>query len=407
MLVVFLIVVVGVAVAVVGWRLSDRILVPAPYGLMPEFEIVGMRDVGRNGEGESTAAASERDGSDASRVTGLVALPRQARDASQFSRTEVEGRYGLVWQGGAGLLGPVVEREDDSVVRPLTVTRGRPPRAGDPARMDVVMFHGDPSSRGLPFEDVEVPGPLGPLPGWWLPGSPTDAVLVFHGRRRADRTEALRILPLLREGGASVLVASYRNHDVAPASPDGFYHYGATEVHDARAALDWLADRGVERVALVGFSMGGAVSIELLKAWPEDGPEPVGLMLDSPLLDPATVFTRVARRTGIVGAAAATRLAVAAAGVRAGIDWSALDQRQTAPGLDLPVLLIGGSADDTVPVALLDEFAAALPGEPTYLRLDGVQHVEGWNAAPRRYEDAVAAFLYGVGMGTRAGSRND
>ncbi|MDZ7708605.1 MAG: hypothetical protein U5J97_12070 [Trueperaceae bacterium] len=366
-----LVLVVAGAVAI-GWIFSGTILTPAPYSLMPEFELA---NVSATGDG-------------AYRVT--MPLPGEA--PAQMARSDVRGRFGLLWQGGAGLLGPVEERNADTVVRTVRPTRGRPPRTGDPARVDVTLF-ASPADRGLVFEEVAIPGPLGELPAWWLPGRTDDAVLVLHGRRRADRTEALRILPTLTGTGASVLVASYRNHDASPPSPDGFYHYGESEADDAVAALRWLAERGARRVVLVGFSMGGSVAVGALERWPDTPPRPIGLVLDSPLIDPLSVFTVGARDMGLPAPGVLAAWATRIAGWRSGVDFAALDLRQRAPALDLPVLLIAGAGDGTVPIELVDAFAEALPRQPTYLRLDGAEHVEGWNVGPGRYEAEVRTFL--------------
>jgi len=367
---------VAVGAGAVGWIFSGTILTPAPYGLMPEFEIA---DVSATGDG-------------AYLVTLPLPGPLSGDAPAQMARSDVPGRFGLLWQGGAGTLGPVVERDAEAVVRTVVPTRGRPPRVGDPARVDVTLF-ADPADRGLAFDEVRVPGPVGELPGWWLPGRPHDAILVLHGRRRADRTEALRILPTLTETGASVLVASYRNHDASPASPDGFYHYGASEADDAVAALRWLADRGAQRVVLVGFSMGASVAVGALERWPDEAPRPIGLVLDSPLIDPQSVFAVGARDMGLPAPGVLAAWATRIAGWRSGVDFAALDLRLRAPALDLPVLLVAGVQDGTVPVDLVDAFAAALPRTPAYLRLDGVEHVEGWNAGPDRYEAEVESFL--------------
>ncbi len=365
---------VAAALAAVGWVFSSRVLVPAPYQLFPEFELIAV-EARPDGTYDVTLPLPPR--------TGLV---------PQAARTDVEGRFGLRWEGGAGALGEVVARDDATIRRRVVSTRGTPPTAGAPARVDVTLFAG-PEERGVEAQEVRVPGPLGDLPGWWIPGRAEDAVLVLHGRRRADRTEALRALPTLVAEGASVLVVSYRNHDASPPSPDGFYHYGASEVDDALAALAWLEERGVRRVVLMGYSMGGSIQVGTLTRWPEGELEPLGLILDSPLIDPAPVFALGARREGLpfpdLLAAVTTRVA----GLRAGVDFAQLYRRRVAPALALPTLIYAGAADTTVPIDQIDAFAAALPALFAYVRLDGAEHVEPWNVDPQGYEATLAEFL--------------
>lgn len=370
------------AAAAVGWVFSERILVPQAYGLMPEFEL---GEVAPAGDGVYE-----------------VELPVPGEDPAQFARTGVEGRYALLWEGGSGELGPVVREGEATRTRTVRPTFGRPPRGGEPARLDVFVFRPDPSARGLPYQEVRISGPVGELPAWWLPGARTEAVLAFHGRRRADRQELLRILPTLTASGASVLVPGYRNHSGAPPSRDGFYHYGGTEAEDALAAVRWLADRGVERIVLLGFSYGATVALGALERWPEAGPRPAGLILDSPMLAPVPVFEAGARDLGLPLPGLLARLAAAVAGWRSGEDYGALDRRRMAPGLDLPVLVFAGTGDRTIPIELVDDFADALPRSPTYLRLDGVRHMEGWNVDPARYEAEVRAFLDELDLGAAA-----
>ena len=373
-----------VGATVVGWTFSSRILIPAPYQLFPEFALGPVREVG--------------DG----RYEVVLPLPEGAAPP-QAARTDVEGRYGLLWEGGGGPLGPVLDRREDGVVRRVEVRRGTPPEAGLPARMDVTLF-ATPEERGVAVEDVALPGPLGPLPGWWIPApSPTDrAIVVWHGRRRADRSEALRILPTLAAAGAaqgaSVLVSSYRNHDASPDDPSGFFRYGARdgEVADALAALAWLEARGVREVVLVGFSMGGSVALGAFDALPEGAPAVRGIVLDAPLIDPFPTFLQGAERLGVPLPGLVTRLALGVAERRSGLDFAALDRRRTAPDVDVPVLLFAGTGDTTTPIAMIDAFAEALPTPPTYVRLDGVEHVEAWNVGPERYEREVARFLAAV-----------
>lgn len=350
----------------VGWYFSNSVLVPRPYSLMPEFEVTAVEE-------------------------GRVVLPLPDSD-NQFDDTLAEGRYGLLWEGGSGELGPA-EPQGDGVSRSLTLLSGAPPTAGAPARMDTWLFRRNPEADlGLPYEAVTLSGPVGELEGWWLEQGSDTAVLMLHGRRRGDLAETLRILPTLHDMGYSVLAMNYRNHGESAMSPDGFYHYGASEWEDALAGLEFLAEQGIDNVVLYGLSMGGAVALELLENLPSGAPEISALVLDSPLVDAQSVIAQGARNMGLPLADELTDLALLVARFRAGVSWRDLDQRAFAAQVRQPVLLIAGTADSTVPIDLIDQFAQNLP-EVEYRRLNGVEHVEGWNQNPAAYESWVRQFL--------------
>jgi pimeloyl-ACP methyl ester carboxylesterase len=366
------------AAVAVGWVMSNRFLVPKPYSLMPEFEIVAVEDSPANG--------------------GVVVTLPVAEEPTQFSDVAKEGIYNLLWQGGHGRLGSVLSNDGRQVVRRVVDIEGETPQPGDRARLDVTIFRRDPlADHGIAFEELELAGPTGRLRAWWMDDGAERAVLALHGRRRADLTETLRILPTLRRSGWSVMALAYRNHDRSDPGPDGLFHYGHSEVEDALAGLAELERRGVEEVVLYGFSMGGAVALEALKRWPPDGPRLVGVALDSPLLDPRTVIAKGARDSGLPRPGLLTDLALWVARLRTGVNWSNLDQRRGAAAVDVPLLLIAGTADNTIPIGLVDEFAALVQAPVEYLRLDEVDHVEGWNRDRKRYEGAVESFLGLVG----------
>ena len=354
----------------VSWALSSRFMVPAPYRLRPEFRVIDARD-------------------------GRVTLPPPAPDANVFGDTRRRGVYGLLWGGGNGRLGEVLVDAPDGVVRALETDDGAMPAAGEPARLDAFVFRRDPlRDRGIPFEDVEIVSDAGQLAGWWVQRPSDAAVLLLHGRRRGERAETLRALPVAAEG-RSALVLAYRNHRDAAASPDGLYHYGHTEVRDALAAVAFLGVRGVRRVAIVGLSMGGQIALRAAAAWPTGGPRPrlTGVVLDSPLIDPAATISRAFRSVAPRVLAPAAPLALAAAAWRAGLRWRELDQRRYADRLRVPLLLYAGVDDDTVPIDVVDDFARRVRAPLEYVRLDGVGHVEGWNRDPAGYEAALRTFL--------------
>ncbi|MEM6430844.1 MAG: alpha/beta hydrolase, partial [Deinococcota bacterium] len=256
---------------------------------------------------------------------------------------------------------------------------------------------------GLAFAEVQLEADIGPLHAWWLTddadlsGEDDVAVLMLHGRRRSSRLETLRILPTLRDMGYPVLSLAYRNHDQSPMSPDGFFHYGASEWQDALTGLEFLQEQGAERIVIYAYSMGGAVTLETIERLSELGEIEradalTAIILDSLLSDPRTVFETAAVRSNIFAAKPLTRLTMWLSGVRSGVDWQSLDQRTTIDQVELPVLLIHGTADSTVPVSLSDVLAAA-NDNITYQRVEGAEHGEAWNQNPERYEAWVRDFL--------------
>lgn len=361
----------------VGWVFSSRVIVPAPYGLMPEFEVLA-----------SSRAPDPR-----------VTLPR-VEDPAQHARVDVVGTYGLLWEGGYGQLGTIVADDPASVTRRLSVSHGQLPPAGAPARVDNFVYRSDPESAfGMRYEELRLDGPEGAVRAWYVPPSEGGSasgtgVLMLHGRRRGELIELLRFIPPFHSTGLHVLAQSYRNHDSSDASSDGLYHYGASEWEDAIVGARELAARGVDRIVLFGVSMGGAVILEALEHWPADLPEVVAVVLDSPLVDPYATVRLGAVKAGLPLPGPLTRLALLVAGWRIGADFSDLVQAKDAAGVAVPVMVVAGTADSTVPIESVDEFVASLRVPVTYHRLEGVEHVEGWNSAgAQRYAQWVEEFL--------------
>lgn len=358
------------ATAGIGWYFSNTILTPRPYSLMPELNVLEVSE-------------------------GAVTLPLPT-SSSQFADTRKQGVYGLLWDTGSGRLGEVIEEGTDRLTRRLELLEGELPEPGAPARLDYHVYRSNPlSAHGLAFEEVTLEGEVGKLKAWWLEGGDV-AVLMLHGRRRSDRSETLRIMPTLVEQGYSVLSLAYRNHDESDPSPDGFYHYGATEWQDAVTALAFLKEQGIEQVVLYGFSYGGLIALETAEALTTSAVVDIDLLaviLDSPLIDPRTVVTKGARDMGLPLADAIASWALWLAGQRANIDWSELDQRRSIEQLMVPILLIHGTEDATVPVSLADELAERVRAPLQFEQVPGAAHAEAWNRGPEAYQAWVKDFL--------------
>jgi hypothetical protein len=95
------------------------------------------------------------------------------------------GIWGLRWPGGLAVIGPVAATRRGEVVRPLL--GGPVPPPGTAAVLDTGPYDPDPSARGLAFEHVEVPTPLGPCPAWLVPADGDTWVVMVHGRGGSRR----------------------------------------------------------------------------------------------------------------------------------------------------------------------------------------------------------------------------
>ncbi len=307
--------------------------------------------------------------------------------------TAQPGTWGLRWAtdsaGGLAVIGPVTAENRAEVVRPLL--GGQLPEPGCVAVLDAGPFDPDPAARGLSFEDVHVPGPLGRYPAWEIPADGDTWVVMVHGRG-GSRREALRMLPALHARGHPLLVISYRNDEDAPPSPDGHYHLGDTEWEDVEAAVRYAVDRGARRIVLFGWSMGGAITGAFLdrspmrRAWPPW----------SGTRRWSTGGPRCASRRATGGCRpGCSPLATAVTSRRIGIDFDRFDLLRRPPAVRPPTLLVHSTGDTAVPVAASRALAAAAPalGWPLrYLEVPAVEHTASWNADPAAYERAVTSL---------------
>ncbi|WP_308257987.1 alpha/beta hydrolase family protein [Pseudonocardia lacus] len=345
------------AVAGIGWLYSSILLDPTARPVYPERVLAADR--------ESVTLVANR-------------LTRQP------------GIWGLRWADGLAALGPVVRDDRRSVVREL---RGGPvPPVGTEAVLDTGPYDPDPGAVGLEFEAVEVPGPLGAYPGWFVPGGDRPWVVLVHGRGGTLR-EGLRILPALHRRGHPALLISYRNDEGAPPSPDGFYHLGDTEWTDLEAAVGYARGRGADRVVLMGWSMGAAITGAFLDRSPAAACV-AALVWDAPLVDWRATLRQQARNRRLP--AQLSPLAGAVTERRIGIDFDRFDLRRRPPAVRPPTLVVHSTIDTAVPLSSSRALAAEAPRLDWPMRLvevPDVEHTGSWNADPAGYERTVTGFL--------------
>ncbi len=79
--------------------------------------------------------------------------------------------------------------------------------------------------------------------------------------------------------------------------------------------------------------------------------------------------------------------------VRFGVDWDATGHLDEVEHLDVPVLILHGTADQDVPIATSRELAGARPDLVTLVEVEGATHLASWNVDPTGYEDTMIGFL--------------
>jgi pimeloyl-ACP methyl ester carboxylesterase len=243
-------------------------------------------------------------------------------------------------------------------------------------------------------------------PGTDWPLDPHEAILLLHGYSGSIAPDLVEYGPFLRRT-AGVLGLDFRGHG---GSDDGLTTFGLLETEDIAGALAWLGERGVTRVAMVGTSMGGIAAIAAVAvlgdgslaaadgdpAAPRDvdlAPRPlvVGIVADStaPELE-VPVGTRV---RGPAGRFVAARLFDNAARVL-GADPRATEPARVIGLLEsLPLLLIHGDADTTVPIADARRLAALAGPASAQWIVPGAGHSAGHAVAGEDYEKRVTDFL--------------
>lgn len=323
------------------------------------------------------------------RVLGVtketVTLPRQAKTAAH-------GLAGLVWQGDSAVVGEILESSQQTVTRRI-VKATHLPSVGALVRWNKFVYQGDPQSTlGLAYEEVQIPGPLGNLPAWFVSGKRGTWVLLVHGRR-ATREESLRVLPAIAKLGFPALLMTYRNDAGAPESPDHLYHLGDTEWEDVEAGVRYALSHGAQDIMLFGWSMGGCL-VETFLHRSSYVAHVRAVVLDSPVLNWQRVLDVQARSLHL------PRWFVPVikwmVTLRASIDFAALNYEHPTSEISIPTLLFHGTADALVPVVSSDLYAQARPNLVSYLRIEEADHTLVWNVDPQAYEDALVTFLQQV-----------
>lgn len=267
---------------------------------------------------------------------------------------------GVAAAGYAAILAWLVRHEDQIVFQP---ERGPVPvpllAEGEPIRP--VRF---PSGDGTPLTAWVLPPPSTEAPGRW--------VLVLHGNAgnlatpgRPEHDAQLRRL------GLGVLALDYRGYGLSGGTPSEAGLYA-----DATAAYRYLRDTlGVlpGRIVVYGHSLGSGVAVELATRV-----EAAGLILEG-------AFTSVPDRAAEVYPWLPVRW----------IGHNRFPSLARIGSVRMPVLIIHGRDDQTIPIDHGRRLFAAAPARRTFLEVAG-GHDDAFQAGAPEYEAGIRQFLAGL-----------
>jgi alpha-beta hydrolase superfamily lysophospholipase len=320
--------------------------------------------------------------------------------------TELPGMYGLFTAGTAEYLklGSVLSSDEKSVTRKLLTHIGPDARLSSAAAFSG-WYYDDPAQLHLPYSVELIGGPLGPCPAWLFPaGESADTwVIQVHGRG-TTRAECLRAVPVFHSLGITSLVVSYRNDGEAPRSRAGTYTLGATEWRDVDAAVGFARRRGAKRIILMGWSMGGAIALQLsLNSAHRD--TIAGLILESPVVDWRVVLQYQARAmrvppavSGLAIGALQSEWATPITRAGSAIPFDRLDVVSRAGELRHPILILHSDDDGFVPSDASHDLVVARPDLVDLKVFEVARHTKLWNYDQERWSDSIRNWISDRGL---------
>lgn len=334
--------------------------------------------------------------------TRIVAVDTAAQTITltRTADTRLPGRYGLFTTGTESYLklGSVLAEDDSTVKRKLLTEIGGQSRLGPDAAFNGWYFD-TPEQLQIPFTHERIGTPLGPCPAWLFPAAASDLwVIQVHGRG-TTRAECLRAVPDFRALGFTTLVVSYRNDGEAPRSRTGTYGLGSTEWRDVDAAVGFAVRAGAQRIVLMGWSMGGAIALQVALNSRHLGAV-AGVILESPVIDWRVVLDYQAKLLNLP--AAVKDLAIGALGsdwagvlTRTGpsIPFDRLDVVARASELVHPILILHSDDDGFVPSDASHDLVVARPDLVEMQVFEVARHTKLWNYDQERWSGAIRSWL--------------
>ena len=231
-----------------------------------------------------------------------------------------------------------------------------------------------PEEYSLDYQDVWVDVGEDKIHGWWIASARQNAptLLYFHGNG-SNNGDLVEVAAIFHSLGVSVLLIDYRGYGKSsPIFPNETRVY-----QDAEATWQYLTkEREIERenIFVYGHSLGGAIAIDLASRHPDMG----GVIVEG-------TFTSMRDMAGFI-----VWLRIFP------LDWLVtqhFDSISKINTLQTPLLILHGSADDIIPVAMSKELFAAAPEPKQLVIIPQANHNDLPEFGDRRYLLSLQKFI--------------
>jgi dipeptidyl aminopeptidase/acylaminoacyl peptidase len=265
--------------------------------------------------------------------------------------------------------------------------------AGKIVKPQRIILSWTPRDLGFEYEDFIYKTRDGvDLKGWLVKGGGEKAIVLIHGLNssRWDEYCVKPAMKVLGERGYSVLVVDMRAHGVSGGE---ITTLGYKESDDVAEIVNILRSRGFKKIAIYGFSMGGAISIITATKTLVDA-----VIVDSPYVNIVSSGRRLVRRVkGLVGymLRLSYPLVVKIVEARVGFSLGELMITMYAKRVKAPVLMVAPLRDHLITVdeykALYEELKKSSPNVEAWF-VDS-EHVEAWQRHSSEYVERLLNFL--------------
>ncbi len=236
-----------------------------------------------------------------------------------------------------------------------------------------------PNELGMSYEDVWLPvkndqGKIGKVHGWWINPNPhpKKVLLYLHGVG-GNVSYNLSTVQTYYDQGYSVFIIDYRGYGLSK----GQFPREAEIYRDSQVAWDYLTqERQIQpqNIFIYGHSLGGAVAINLAVRQPDAA----GVIVENTF----TSMMDMIDHSGFLYQLFPSKLLL----------HQRFDSLGKLSSLKVPLLLIHGTSDRTVPHTMSETIFQAATVPKQLLLVEDANHINVSVVAPEKYIESLQEF---------------